>query len=199
MISLYSGTPGSGKSLSAAYLIIRCLKRKCNVIANFHINMDYFKKYKKPMGDFVPLDNSEMTVRFLKDYAKENHKAFREHQTLIIIDECAIKFNSRTSMDKDRLEWITFFQQHRKLGFDVVLISQSDKLIDRQIRAFIETEFKHRNLKNYKTFGFILSILFGGFFCQVENWYGMRLKVGHRFFLLNKKKANIYNTYQIFE
>ena len=47
MIYLYSGTPGSGKSLYATYEILRLLKAKKGVIANFPINLGYFRKKKE--------------------------------------------------------------------------------------------------------------------------------------------------------
>jgi len=198
MIYLYSGTPGSGKSLNAAYKLIEWLKKGKSAICNFPIDETYFKKRKK-VGKFIYMNNQELTVQALKDYAKANHKLNREGQTLIIIDECAAMFNSRSWDNKNRMEWIYFFQQHRKLGFDVILISQSDRLIDRQIRAFVETEFKHRSVRNYKTFGLILSLFSGGLFCSVEYWYGTNLKCGQEFFTLHKRKAKIYDTYKLFD
>lgn len=197
MIALYSGTPGSGKSLKAAYEIIRLLNLKRNVIANFPIDLSYFGK--KKIGKFTWLDNSELTVDYLLEYAKLYHVPQKEHQTTIFIDECAVMFNSRDFGRKDRMKWVVFFQQHRKLGFDVILIAQHDRMIDRQIRAFIETEYKHRALKNYKTFGWIISLLSGGLFIQVEVWYGMRLKCSSSLFRYSKRKAKIYDTYQIFK
>lgn len=199
MIYLYSGTPGSGKSLRAAYKLIESIKIGKSVIANFPIDETYFKPRKKPYGNFDYVNNQELTVDFLKTYAKLFHEPYREHQTLLIIDECASIFNSRSWDKGDRQEWIYFFQQHRKLGYDVILISQNDRLIDRQIRAFIETEWKHRAIKNYKTFGFLLSSFTGGMFCAVEYWYGMHLRCGSEMFFINRKKAKIYDTYKIFE
>lgn len=198
MIDLYSGTPGSGKSLYAAYEIIRQLKRGVNVIANFPIDLSYFKN--KKIGNFVYVPNNRLTVSFLKNYAKNNHDLNgREGQTVVVIDECATMFNSRSWDREDRAGWIVFFQQHRKLKYNVILISQNDRLIDRQIRAFIETEYKHRNIKNYKFFGLLLSILFGGMFIRIEYWYGSRLKCSSEMFVLHKRKARIYNTSLIFE
>jgi len=196
MIYFYSGTPGSGKSLSAAYKLIDTLNRKKNVIANFPINLSYFKKRK--IGDFLYLDNQQLTPAALRSYAIQHHRAHREGQTLIIIDECAIMFNSRQWDRADRAQWILFFQEHRKLGFDILLIAQQDRMIDRQIRGFVESEYKHRAIKNYKNFGFILSWLTGGLFCRIEYWYGTSLKCGSEFFFINRKKAAIYDTYKFF-
>ena len=138
MIDLYSGTPGSGKSLYATYYLIRQLKIGRGVIANFDINQDYFKKPVK----FTYKDNSELTVDYLVKYSKENHKPNKEHQTTVIFDEAGVKFNVRDWDVQDRMQWVKFFTLHRKLGFDFILISQYDKMIDKQIRALIETCFQ---------------------------------------------------------
>lgn len=202
MIALYSGTPGSGKSLHAAYRLIDWIRYRGNVIGNFPVNSNYFNRFPKfkrrKFGSFYYADNSALTVDSLRAYALSKHEPFKESQTLLIIDECASIFNSRNWSAPDRMKWIQFFQQHRKLGFDILLISQSDRLIDRQIRAFIETEYKHRCLKAYKVFGHILNTLTGGMFIALEYWYGPNLKCGSEIFFLNRRKAAIYDSFKIF-
>ena len=113
MIWLYTGTPGSGKSYHAVYDIIKKLKQKekNRVIANFGLNFDNQRKYKEQMyNNFTYLDNSEMTVDFLIDFAVKNHEIGVENQTLVVIDEAQIIFNSRTwNIEHDnRMRWIKF-------------------------------------------------------------------------------------------
>lgn len=200
MITLYSGTPGSGKSLYAAYVIWARLMSGRRVIGNFNINYDAFGRHAgKARSLYTWLDNSELTPEVLNDYAKEHHTLGKEGQTLIVIDECAVMFNSRDITRNDRMKWIVFFQQHRKLGYDVILIAQMDRMIDRQIRGFIECEYKYRAVKRFHLFGTILSFISGGMFVRVETWYGLRLRVGSEFFLLHRKKAKIYNTFEVFK
>jgi zona occludens toxin len=215
MIMLYSGTPGSGKSLHLASNIWTRLRYGRSVIANFPVNLEILSesfitylakklklKYRgkeKKLGKFTYFDMSEMTVDNLEKYAKEHHVPNKENQTLLIIDECAVIFNSRGWDAKDRMRWIIFFQQHRKLGFNVILVSQHDRMIDRQIRGFVEYEIKHLCVNNFKLFGIILGLLSGGkVFVANKYWYGMREKVGSDFFRLNRRHASIYNTFQIF-
>ena len=50
MIYLYSGTPGSGKSLHTARVIYYSLKRGFPVIANFPINLDKIKCKKSELN-----------------------------------------------------------------------------------------------------------------------------------------------------
>lgn len=215
MIYLYSGTPGSGKSLHVASIIWTKLRMGKSVIANFPIdldavaerNIDYkirminpkHKGKPKKLGRFNYVEMNDLSVDYLMHYAMKYHKAGREGQTLLIIDECACIFNSRAWDSKDRMKWIVFFQQHRKLGFNIILISQSDRLIDRQIRAFVEYDVKHRCVNNFKILGKIVGLLSGGkLFAAIEYWYGVREKCGVELFILNRRKAKIYDTFKIF-
>jgi zona occludens toxin len=198
MIYLYSGTPGSGKSLKMAQDIFRKLKKKENVIANFPIDTKKISKglfREKRIGKFTYKNNMEITPDFLVQYAKENHKENKENQTLICIDEAQVIFNARAFNDKDRMKWITFFSQHRKLGYNVILVSQMDRMLDRQIRGLVETEYKHRKINNFK----VGALLPFSWFIQVEYWYGVRERVGSQFFTYSKKYGSIYNTYELFE
>ena len=90
MIELYSGTPGSGKSFHACERIYYSLRYGKNVIANFPI-----KQIKRQKGLFVYMSNEDLTVRKLLEFSRDRHKKNVESQTLIVIDEAGIKFNSR--------------------------------------------------------------------------------------------------------
>lgn len=199
MIYLYSGTPGSGKSLHMARDIMVKLKRKHGVIANFPINTNKLKKgiFRKPgFGKFTYIDNSELTADFLKEYAYKHHKIGKEGQTLVCIDECQVIFNAREFSRKDRMEWVKFFSQHRKLGYNIILISQNDRMIDRQIRCLIEYEYKHRKAN---CFGFIGMLIPVPLFVSVIYWYGIREKIGTEFFTYRKKLSTLYDSYALFD
>ena len=212
MIYLYSGTPGSGKSLHVAHDIVSKLSRGQRVIANFPINEKLIsrnflgnllkkdgKYFNKKIGDFVYKDNSDLTVDFLVRYAQTHHRKGKEGQTLLVIDECSVLFNPREYMKSDRLKWIKFFQMHRHLGYNVILISQTDRLIDRQIRTFIEYDVKHRKANNYGSIGFIFTVLRLPLFIAVTYWYGVREKCGVDFFTYRKKYSRIYDSFVAFD
>ena len=200
MITLYSGTPGSGKSLHLAREVSKHLKvYKRAVIANFPINMELVAKDgKRKVGDFIYLPNHEITVDYLRKYAKEHHRIGREGQTLIVIDEAGIMFNTRDYGNFDRKGWIQFFMTHRHYGFNVILVAQNDRLIDRQIRAFIEFDVKHRKANNYKTIGLILSLLRIPVFVAITYWYGMRERCYSEFFRYRKRDSRLYDTMMLF-
>lgn len=192
MIWLYSGTPGSGKSYHATFDIINKTKRKKKnkVIANYSLTLP-----EKQMQNFTYVDNSELTIEYLQSYARKNHFVGIEGQTLVVIDESQILFNSRdwgTNSHK-RMAWIKFFSQHRKYGFNFIMISQFDKMIDKQIRSLIEYEVAHMKINNF------FMILPTTFFLCIERWYGQKMKVGHNVIRYKKKIANTYNSYNTFD
>lgn len=195
MISLYTGTPGSGKSLHAARDIYYRLLSRNAVISSFAIDTDVISKHgKRRIGKYTHVPIYDMNVDFFRDYAKINHKQDKEGQTLVLIDECQLIFNSRMFQRKDRLDWIIFFTQHRKYGFDFILITQFDRLIDRQIRCLIEFEYKHLKM-NYN--GFIGMILPFALFSVKKYWYCIKEFMDGSAFFYSKKIASIYNTYEI--
>lgn len=227
MITFYSGTPGSGKSLHVASEILKSVNGGVNVIANFEVNEALFRRRRgKAHGSFLYLSNGELMggitgrdkasgkpvslspIDALYGFALNFHSRnaigqIQEHQTLLILDEAQILFNSRTWQDKSRMEWVTFFTQHRKYGYDVIIISQMERLIDRQIRGCFEFEVNHKKMMHYKTLGAVLSMPFrGNLFLAVTHWYGVKGSdsvTGSRFFFGRKKLYHLYNSYKIFE
>lgn len=199
MIYLYSGTPGSGKSLHSARTIYYCLLRKKPVIANFDINRKYIKNPKS----FYFLDNESLTPEYLIDFSKQyfSSRNIREGELTVIIDECQMMFNARDWNKADRSGWNKFFQVHRHLGYDVILIAQFDRMIDRQIRSLIEYEYIHRKVTNMGWRGILLSLLMFSpkLFVSVKVWYPMKEKVGSEFFKAKKKYYRLYDTYLSFE
>lgn len=196
MIYLYSGTPGSGKSLHVArdmYNRLNYNKKYPNVIANFPINLKMIKNKK---ANFIYKDNSELTVEYLVNYAIRNHKMGIENQTLVVVDECQVIWNSRDwQKGHNRMEWIKFFTQHRKLGYNFICIAQNDRMVDRQIRALFEYEIKHRKVNNYK----IGKLLPFPVFIAVTYWYGVNEKIDFEFFTYRKKWGRFYDSYGAFE
>lgn len=201
MITLYSGTPGAGKSLHLASRLYHWMQYKnAPIIGNFHCDFSAIKKQK---GSFLYLDNSELTperlLLFSKNYSDYVGRRVREGEILLVIDEAQLLFNSREWVKSDRAEWCSFFTQHRKLGYEVVLVAQFDRMLDRQIRSLIEYEWIHRKVSNFGIQGKIMSLFCGGrLFVAVKVWYPLKEKVGSEFFFYKKKFSDIYDTYALF-
>lgn len=201
MITLYSGTPGAGKSLHLASRLYHWMQyRNAPIIANFSCD---FSTIKKPKGQFIYIDNSQLTperlIWFSKNYEQYIGRRSREGEILLVIDEAQLLFNSREWVKTDRAEWCAFFTQHRKLGYEVVLVAQMDRMLDRQIRGLVEYEWIHRKCSNFGVAGKLLGVLFGGkLFVAVKVWYPMKEKVGSEFFVYRKRFSDIYDTYALF-
>lgn len=146
-------------------------------------------------------------IEGLYGYAEQFHKRnsrgqIIEGQTLLVLDECQELFNSRSWNRSDRLEWCSFFRQHGKYGYDVYLISQDDKVIDKQIRSILQYEYEHRCVNNYKLAGKLLGILSGGrLFVCVKKMYGVRSKdarIKSTFFSGQERFYAFYDSYKPF-
>lgn len=195
MIYLYSGTPGSGKSLHVArdiYYRLNYNRKYPNVIANFPINEKMIKNKK---ANFIYKDNSELNVNFLVNYAVSNHMMGVENQTLVVIDEAQVIWNSRDWQRKNRMEWVKFFSQHRKFGYNFIFVTQYDRMLDRQIRSLVEYEVKHRKVNNFKI-GRLFPV---PVFAAVTYWYGVNEKISVEFFIYRKKWGKFYDSYGSFE
>lgn len=207
MITLYSGTPGSGKSLHVARVIFNRLRyTRQTVITNMHIDATFVAKGilgNKKIGDIITVKNTEITPDFLIDYAKQNHIRGREGQTLIVIDECQMLFSPsviklRTQDDKEhRVKWLDFFSQHRHLGYDIILVTQFDRLIDAQIRCMVEYNVIHRCVNRFGL-AWLLGLLRLKLFVAIDIWYGIKQKCGQEFFVYRKKYARVYDSYSRF-
>lgn len=201
MISLYSGTPGSGKSLHLAQRIYNKLRRGECVIANFEINLKKVSKNTKDL-DFLYIDNLKIKPKMLINFSKEYFcgRKVKEDEILLVFDECQIIFNARDWQAADRREWISFFSQHRKYGYEIILVAQFDLMIDKQLRSLIEYEYKHRKTSNFGIFGTLITLLaLGNVFVAVKIWYPMQERVGSDFFKARKKYYEIYDTFNTFD
>lgn len=233
MIHFFTGTPGSGKSLHMAMLIDKQLRNGKNVIANFEINENAFRRFQRKhpgkLGTFVCVSNRELLTNAYKPstdrhaslppadrfsyidglygYARQFHRRnsrgqIIEGQTLLVLDECQDLFNPRSWNRKDRLQWCSFFREHRKYGYEVYLISQDDSVIDKQIRFILQYEYTHRCVNNYKLFGRLLGLLAGGkLFVCVKRMYGVRAKdakVKTSFFAGQRRYYDFYDSYKTF-
>ncbi len=202
MISLYSGTPGSGKSCHAAREIALRLQRKDSVvIGNFYFNTKAVKKCK---GVYLYVPNHRLDpdklLRFSRRLSKHLGRRLREGEVKIYIDEAQLLFNSREYSSPDRRAWLSFFSQHRHYGYDVILLAQFDRMLDRQIRGLIEYEHVHRKVANAGLMGAFVGFLFrGNLFVCIEKWYPIKETIETSFFFTSKYIYGLYDSYNHFE
>ena len=202
MIVLYSGTPGSGKSLDTARTIYNWCRRGAPIICNFPINVDNIRLKREKHVYYIPnarLDPDDLD-RFSRDYFGDNSP--KEDSILLVIDEAQLLFNARDWSMKGRERWNWFFTMHRHFGFFIILCAQFDRMLDRQVRGLIEYEYIHRKVKNMGWKGLFFSSLMlspANLFVKVKFWYPMKEKVGSEFFRCIKKYYCIYDTFALLD
>ena len=197
MIELYSGTPGAGKSLHTASVIKAWLRMGRPVICNFEINTDLVKHPEQ----FYYVPNNKLNAQFLINFAAKywtlTKKHVREDHILLVVDEAQLLYNARQWQQTDQNGWISFYTQHRKFGFKVILVAQFDRMLDRQIRSLIEYEYIHRKLSNFGIYGAVMT-LFGllNLFVSVKVWYPLKERLGADWFISRPGLYRLYDTYK---
>lgn len=198
-IDLYSGTPGSGKSLHAAKDIVEWARKGLPIITNFPVDLTRY-----PKANHFYVEDDDLTPKYLADFSRAFFAGRQlgkkdEDTILLVLDECQMMFNSREYQKKDRKIWIKFFTQHRHIGYRVILIAQMDKMLDKQIRGVIEHEYMHRKLTSLGLPGKIMAFFTGGeLFTAVKMFYPLKLKVGSSMFRCKKRYYRIYDSYAAF-
>ncbi|MDD4509033.1 MAG: zonular occludens toxin domain-containing protein [Eubacteriaceae bacterium] len=192
MIRCYTGVPGSGKSLHSIRLICAYLEDGKNVIANFPLRVNNLKNMH---GHYYFVSNDSITTDYLMAFSKLYHRMDCENQTLLLIDEASVKFNCRTYNDPDRLKFLSFMAQHRKYGYNIVLVCQNMRQLDRQIRDQVEIEVHHRKANNFRLYKWLPFNLF----IAIERNVDIHEKNEHEFFLYSKKYGSLYDTFYEFD
>lgn len=215
MISMYTGSVGSGKSYHAIEVGLQVLKEKKKgknraVIANFPlIPLEKAKFGSQKMKEKVNkkreeidsrwIFNDEISIEFLIAESLKNGWYGKESMCMVIIDEAGILFNSRDwqTMAASRNKWIKFLALSRKFGYDFIFVTQSDRMMDKQIRGLVEYDVKH--LKANNSFMFRWLSLFGvTMFMYIYQWYQTRLKGNLRMARYRPSVGERYDTMRIF-
>lgn len=225
MIEVAQGSPGSGKSAVATARALLHLRKGGVVAANFsltdgwadvvssqHImsklSSEFRYKYASSLHNRFYRVNSLPAIRSIdpKSLACGVYKdtgKYQEGQGLLILDEAQLVFNARNSMTGSKnLDWIEFFTQHRKLGWDVILIAHTIDMIDSQIRPLAEYESRFRNLQKLKIpiVGLPLSPIPA--FLVIARYAGLGAGAGavagRGLFPLPYWAANLYNSLEVF-
>lgn len=200
-IYLYSGTPGTGKSLHAANDVRFALNHDRPVIGNFEISHDAYVKHPEQYHYYPNWElRPELLYEFSRNYWASGHHRYREDWITLVIDECQLLFNSREWSAKDRLQWLEFFSQHRKYGYKVLFVAQSAKMVDNQFRMLIEYDVNHRKMSNAGFWGWLLSLPFGGrLFLQVAYYFQQGERLYAHWYVAKRADMRLYDTNSTFE
>ncbi len=221
MIELIQGTPGSGKSAVALATGLDHLMSGGVLATNFNLVEDWawklagvniwakigFKSRKKLAASYEsrcwkigkPSTVFELS-KIYPEYLSNSWKRKREGKALLILDEAQLYFNSRNW--SKNFEWIEFFTQHRKLGWDVLLVAHYKEMIDKQILPLIEVESRFRNLKKIRLPFLPIPLSPFNLFLIIKYYSGYGPGVGmvhsRQIQPLYKTFANLYDSFEVF-
>jgi len=223
MIEIIQGTPGSGKSAVATVAMLETLLAggvvACNydlvpgwhyALADLNLKVRLGLKDRETVAqgywDRAFKIGTHDTVYELSErlkglpgvrFNKKGRPA--EGSGKLYIDEAQLLFNSRDWQNNKG--FIEFFTQHRKLGWDVVLIAHTEDMIDKQIRGLIEYETRLRNLKNIKIAGVMPVWPYPAFFA-ITRYAGISAGAGEiawrRLYKLRPEFADLYDSMEVF-
>lgn len=200
MLYTRTGTPGAGKSYNMTQDIIGFLKRGHYVITNIPLVYGEVARLSKMstsdlMQRLFILENEEITPSYLYTFFKLN---VNKTTTELIIDEASDLFNSRSWNDKDRPNWLKFFRMHRHMYFNVCLISQVRKDLDKQIQGLFDIDYNYVKPSEFGVLGFTFYLLFRPFgklgACR-ELYIPTRGTTSFRFFFFKKKYYKCYDSF----
>lgn len=203
MISMYSGTIGSGKSYHALEDIIEKLAKGFHVIANFPLTFSE-GQIRRGMADrFLYLDDRYLMdvngIRMLMDTSRRQGWDIREEEglCLVVIDEATNFFAREDNSKPEQRLWRSFFTQSRKFGFDFILIVQDDNSINKTIGKCIEYDVKHRKANNIFPFS-ILSLFKITIFFHLTYWKQQRIRLKSSSTIFVKRLSKMYQHKKLF-
>lgn len=212
-IEFYTGTPGSGKSWHSLETVLEYLDKGKHVIANFPINFTE-KMIKQGLADrymYIPdqfLMGEKGMALLWQVAAEEVHTEDNifekkprffgrgESKCLVVIDEAGNYFPPDESTTKVQKQWKLFFRQHRKMGYDFVLVSQGTSDINKAIKSCVEYEIAHRKANRVAPFKWLPFTIF----FYVRYWTSDRKRqlLGSESSIFVKKFAKLFDTHMMF-
>lgn len=147
MINAIFGRPGGGKSYEATkyFILPSILKDRRKVVTNVPIDLDYVEKvHGLEYADLITVvDGAFSDFGEVRPFAHPNdylqYKDWRNEKgqgVLFVIDECHLPLGQTA-----KKEITEFYSMHRHYGFDIYLISQGHRKINRDIRDMIEISY----------------------------------------------------------
>lgn len=179
-IHLVTGPLGTGKSFYAVRKVVSALESGKVVVTNFRMTEGWTDRVvdRHPIRWVIPgrrrrlkkrWRRSVMTVPDVETLTRIRLAGEGEGRGVVVLDEAHRFMNARTWKDEDRLEILEWFSLSRKLGWDVYLLTQDEKNIDRQVRDLFEYHIRLRNLRKMKVAGIPVSPV--NLFIAIWQWH----------------------------
>lgn len=215
MMVTVTGVPGSGKTLYTTTKITEAILAGKSVATNVVLTDDWAERIAKTtilrlqprrrrrrcaewrrrlvyVNDVDALARVRLSTEGIK-------RGKLEGRGVAVLDEAGEWLDARAWAEdpESRKRTNRFFRQHRKLGWDVYLISQEAEMIDKQVRTLAEYEVRLRNLRHVKLLG--VPVLPFNLFVALWAWHGVRSQrpAKKEFFRVKRRTAGMYDTHQI--
>jgi zona occludens toxin len=218
MIIAVQGTPGSGKSAIMVADMADFLLSGGVVAMNFSLSEQWLDlicaasfKYRSGAVDREAFRRSiydrcfkigtHETIMELGPKLRGLYrgKKMREGVGRLYLDEGQLIFNSRNF--RENMGFIEFFTQHRKIGWDVYIITHTLDMIDKQIRGLVELESRLRNLQKVKLLG-LIPLAWKPTFVTITRYAGISAGAGEiysrRVYFLDPQFKDLYDTCEVF-
>ncbi len=153
MINAIFGRPGGGKSYEAVkYMILpSILKDYRKVVTNIPVDLDYVEKVHGPDAAdlIVVVEGAFSEFGEVRPFAHpEDYLQYKEWRNdkgqgvLFVIDEAHLPLGQTA-----KKEVTEFFSLHRHYGFDIYLVTQGHRKLNRDIRDMIEISYNCAKLE----------------------------------------------------
>jgi zona occludens toxin (predicted ATPase) len=144
-ISLISGLPGTGKTLSGIKRFLLPALKECRKV---YTNIDGIQLLKTALYLGAELQDLEKllihTEKFSTKLLIENIDA----NSLVIIDEAQVYWNNRDYASDENKKLLPFLQKHRHYGLDIVFLTQNIDQLDIGIRRLCQVHYRLNTLTN---------------------------------------------------
>jgi zona occludens toxin (predicted ATPase) len=111
----------------------------------------------------------------------------------MVLDEAHNWMNARSWKEGGRERVVKFATQHRKIGWNMYVITQDAEMIDKQVRNLFEYHVHLKNLRRFKVLG--IPIFPFNLFMAVTQWaHAQRAIVSRESYRLHRKVARLYDT-----
>ena len=149
MINGIQGKPGGGKSYEAVvtHIIPTITKDRRKVVTNLPLNVDVFcEVYGEYCRDLIEIVDGEFhNYGGQRPFSKKDHFLQYEgwqnpqgQKVYFFIDECHLAMPTQGT-EKELTE---FFSMHRHYGFDIMLITQNFRKVNKDIKDMIQMSYR---------------------------------------------------------
>lgn len=133
-VHVVTGKLGAGKTLVAVSRIQRYLNQGRFIVTNLDLNLEYLINPFAKQTNVIRVPDRPSVEDFESLPSPYQGDYSEEKSGLIVLDECATWFNSRTWNEKGRKAIIDWLLHARKLGWDIIFIIQNVSMMDSQAR-----------------------------------------------------------------